>query len=343
MRGLSMRNSEFLILRRMAEENLPILLLATFCVAIALIASPPIVGLWEGSVVFRSFAPEDIWLNTEINTRANNTGYEYAALDFSRYVANLLGLNLFSIRVVPIVFGLASLVFMYRILNRCHGRQIAILVTALFATNQIFLVFQHQLIISMVTTAAILFCIDRYQMVDSGRVTARSALIFGFACAFAALHYQIGRYIMLAIVLFWLTRGLGLKERFLPSFDRLWVLDSKNWKWLLVAGAGFTVTLLVFHVKNLAIFFSERFLSPEHAEHASGIGEAITNFKVNLPLIFHSFLGTSSFYGDHSSDVIASIPYQLLGPPLLALALIGIGALIFGTIRWTPLLRQHEG
>ena len=78
--------------------------------------------------------------------------------------------------------------------------------------------------------------------------------------------------------------------------------------------------------------FSNQNIHSNHryANHHLGLSGK-SRFKVNLPLIFHSFLGTSSFYGDHSSDVIASIPYQLLGPPLLALALIGIGALIFGT------------
>ena len=311
-------------------EKLPVVLLSIFCVAIALIAQPPILGWWEGSTVFHTFAPEEIWLNTQIHPRANLGGYEYASLDLSRYVASLFGFNLFSIRLLPIIYGLISLLLMYRVLIRWHGGQIAILVTALLATNQLFLTFQHQLISAIVTFTCVLFVIDRLQPVDSSSVTGRSAFSFGLACAFTALHYQIGRYLMLATVLFWLTRGIGFGEHFRPAFDQLWILDRKKWKHLLFAALGFIITLEVLHLRNLEYFFSKSFLSPQYAEHARGLTEALNNVKVNLPLIIHSLVGTSSYYGDHSSDLLIDVPYQLLNPPLLILALIGLVALILG-------------
>jgi len=297
-----------------------------------MIAHPPVLGWWEGSTVFHTFAPEDIWPNTQIHPRASIGGYEYASLDFSRYVAKIFGFNLFSIRLLPIIYGLISLIFMYCILVRWHGKLVALIVTALLATNQTFLTFQHQLNISIVTFTSLLFCIERFQIVDLDSVRRRSALLFGLACAFVALHYQIGRYCMLGIVFFWLTRGLEFKKHFRPAFGQLWLLDRNKRKYFLIAALGFIIALELLHPMNLFYFLNKRFLSPPNAEYAQSITEALSYIRVNMPLIMHSLLGTNSFYGNHSSDLIISIPYRLLNIPLVILTLLGVVAMLSGFI-----------
>ena len=192
-------------IKQVVSPNLPVILLITFCLGTDFIKYSPILGDWEQKTVFFTFAPEEIWMNTLIHPRGNVAGFEYAALDLSRHVANIFGFNIFSIRILPIIYGLIALFLMCRILNRWHSRKVAVIVTALLAANPVFLFFQHQLIVSIVTFCSLLFCIDRFDLVDSGTPTRKTAFMFGLSCAVVSLHYIVGRYCMLAIVLYCLT------------------------------------------------------------------------------------------------------------------------------------------
>ena len=94
--------------------GLPHVLTAGFCLWIAWIVSPPLLGFWEGSVYFHTFSPEEIWLNTAIHPRSCIGCYEYASMDLSRYLSYVFGLSLHTLRAVPILAGLLSLWLSYR-------------------------------------------------------------------------------------------------------------------------------------------------------------------------------------------------------------------------------------
>ena len=88
-------------------------ILVAYCLILAFIPYPPILGNWESSQVFHTFAPEEIWINTIIHPRTNTGGYEYPPVDFSRRIASVFGFNLFSLRLGPIVYGLIALFLFY--------------------------------------------------------------------------------------------------------------------------------------------------------------------------------------------------------------------------------------
>ena len=73
------------------------------------------------------------------------------------------------------------------------------------------------------------------------------------------------------------------------------------------------------------MILNPEFLLPAKGDEISlglaGISESI---KFNFPLIFHSALGSSIFYGKFSTDIIVSVPYKLLNIPLLILFSIGV-------------------
>jgi len=69
------------------------IILAIFCLSLAFVPYPPILGLWEAQSVFHTFAPENIWYNTIIYSRANTGGYEYIAIDLARIVSALFGVS----------------------------------------------------------------------------------------------------------------------------------------------------------------------------------------------------------------------------------------------------------
>jgi len=268
------------------------------------------------------FAAEEISLNTLIHPRTCIGCYEYASLDLSRHAASIFGFNMFSLRLFPIIYGLLALLFFYQILNRWVSNLTAIITTGLLAVNPIFLVFQHQLNVSIITFTSLMFCILGFHLVDKDSISRRSIWIFALACAAVSLHYQVGRYCMLGIILFWCTRGMKYNNGF--RLREGWILDPQKRTHYYRFVIAFFIILSLLHPFNLFSLLNTEFLSPRYAEHIRGAAGFFEAVKTNLPLILHSIIGTSPFYGDHSTDLIVSIPYKLLNVPLLVVFLIGI-------------------
>jgi hypothetical protein len=297
--------------------------LSLFCLIIAFLPALPILGLWESQIAFHTFAPQDIWLNTVIHPRANIAGYEYSALDLSRFVSSIFGLSFFSLRLIPILCGLMSLFFFYKIIRRWGSETVCALVTALLAVNPMFMVFQHQLIIEIVDFFCILGVIYFYLEAE---LKDKAVIYFGIMSALTAIFYHAGRYIMLAFVAAWIIQNIDHKTvkdsliKFLPKLKKFSI--------------SFILTLMILNPANIIRFFNIKFLIPEEGssgsnEFAMGFSDFVNNLYVNIPLLFHSFLGTSPFYGLHSTDVVLSIPYRLITGPLLILAFIGIVVTIY--------------
>jgi hypothetical protein len=306
-------------------HNIPLVALFIYCLGREFVLSFPLLGIWESSTILHTFAPEEIWLNTLIQPRANIGGYEYALLDLSRHVSSLFGFNLFSIRLLPIVSGFISLVLFYQLLKKWCNKNTAILVTAILASNPIFIAFQHLLNVSIISFTSFIFCIFAFLFVDREKVSSKSIWIFAFACAVASLHYQIVRYCMLAIVFFWMTRGFHYNRG--AYFENLWLFDKENRKNYTRFLVALIVCLTLLHPFNIFSFFSPSLLTPNNGEYARSFQQLIENVKVNLPLIAHYFLGTSQFYGDNSTDIMVGVPFKLLNPflfVLFAFGLIGI-------------------
>jgi len=306
----------------MSVRRIEISVTMLFCGAIAFIPYLPLLGEWEANTVLYTFAPEEIWLNTIIHPRANTGGYEYFPMDLARYVVAVLGYSLFSLRLLPILYGFLSLWTFFSILRTwCRIRE-SLLATLLLATNSVFLVFQHQLTIIGFDIFCILLCIKTYLLSrDSSR---RHVIMFAGAFALTSLMYHTGRYVGLAIIAFWIV-------------ELWWKKNSEQSKAsdplvpLKVFGSAFLVIVVALNPFNLIRFFSTTFLIPEEGgaqnnEFAMTAGDLLQNLKVNLVLIANSFVGGHPFYGDFSSEIVLGSPYPLTNWPGLALALIGMVA-----------------
>jgi hypothetical protein len=126
---------------------------------------------------------------------------------------------------------------------------------------------------------------------------------------------------MLAFVGIWVIQGIQKNtfKGFLPQLKKFTL--------------SLVITLTVFNPVNLYRFFNYKFLIPEEGgaganEFAMSISGLLENLKVNLPLTFHSLLGTNDFYGDSISEVLFSVPFPLINVPLLILVLLGLVALL---------------
>jgi hypothetical protein len=297
--------------------------MAGFLLFIAFFPYPKILGLWETQITFHAFAPESAWLNNIIHPRANIAGYEYAPLHLVRSISSILGLSFFTVRLLPIIYGLLALLFFYRILKNWCSEFTSLLVTGLLATNPLFIVFQHQLIIVIAELLCILGC---FYFFLEAQIKLKSAIYFGFMCAITATLYHTGRYFLIALVGLWIVKNVQIKDiknsiiRFFPAFKRF--------------SLGFVFTLFILNPANILRFFSYKFLIPEEGgaaanEFAMGFGDLIANLNVNVPITLHSFLGSNSFYGKFSSDVVFGVPYQLINWPLLILLIVGLATIIF--------------
>ena len=226
-------------------------ILVAYCLILAFIPYPPILGNWESSQVFHTFAPQEIWINTIIHPRTNTGGYEYAPIDLSRKVAAVFGFNLFSLRLGPIVYGLISLFLFYMVVRTWSSQRTSLLVTALFASNPFFIAFQHQLLIPIFALLCILLVIKTYLLAITGH--KNNVVIFGISCAFACLFYVVARYATLFLIVLWIfniyKNETSNREQFKKHLFRFSI--------------PFILTLFILNPVNLYRFFNITFLMPD--------------------------------------------------------------------------------
>lgn len=290
-------------------------LTALFCAFLGFIEHPPLLGGWEGSSLFHIFAPEKISLDLRINPRANIGGHGYAALDIARYFANALDLSFWGARLVPVLWGFVSLLLIFVVTRKWFGAVAALCATLLLAVNQCFLIYQHELLVLMPTMAALLFVLWRFQRIDESP-TKKNAALFGFAGALMGLLYGPGRLLSVLIWLFWLCWP-SRKSTILKTRAAL----------ALISFAVFALTFVILDQRNLYYFkFPLHFLSPPDSEHARGLGQIISFFRLNLPLVFGAFFGDSQHFNGRSSDLIVDIRSPIVSIPTLLLFLAGLAA-----------------
>ena len=317
------------------------------CAVVAFIPYPPILGEWEANTVLYTFAPEKIWLNTIIHPRANTGGYEYFPMDLARYAAAVFGYTTFSLRLMPILYGFLSLWTFYSILRTWCATRATLLATLLLATNAVFLVFQHQLVITIFDIFCILLCVKTYLLARDGN--RKHVMMFAGAFSLTALMYHSGRYVALAIAGFWIAEFWWMKIRGKKG-DRASLLAP-----IKVFGVTLIALLFVLNPFNLIRFFSPKFLVPEEGgaannEFALSAGDLVQNLTTNLVLIANSFVGNHSFFGDFPSEIILGTPFPLTNWAGLSLAIIGIGVLaksrnvfivmLIGVVIFVPALSQ---
>lgn len=295
--------------------------LMLLCLASGLFNHPPLLGFWESSTVFYTFAPAHLDLNVQIHPRANIGGYGYAALELARSLAALCGFNLWTLRLIPVVCGWLSLWLFFRFVKRWYGPEPAVLGTSLLALNPVFLIYQHQYMIAIVTFACVMLCLERFQSFDEEKTGSDAALAFGAACALTSIHYAMGRLMAMAIAGFWFLRRV---EPGPPSlkWTALGTAERRRAAYLALASFAFTLTALDY--KNIFLLFNRRFISPDWSEHAHGASEGLGVIAYNYRFVVQAFTGSGDLLGRYATDLIVDVPYRLVSLPILALLVLGL-------------------
>jgi len=146
------------------------ILLSVSFISILIISRPILIGQFnESDLLYESFIPViRPWFILEINPTGNSEGgggwfHSYALLTASRYIADIFGHNIGTVKFLPVFYGGLALFFLYIVTQRWFGRKTAVIATLLCITNQYFITLIHQLVVHSLTLALILFCIERFQ------------------------------------------------------------------------------------------------------------------------------------------------------------------------------------
>ena len=315
----SLKTNEVLI------KYLLLSLLILVCLFLAFNHHPPILSLYESAEIYNNFLPTKIpplvlAISEDPGTNSSFGTFDYAALIVSRYVSDYMGHSISNVRLPSIIYGLIALFLFYKIINRWFDWKIALISTFLLSTNQYFLMFQHFLLIHMVTLATILFCIERFQnfTIKKNRF---SIVSFGFACALTTLNYWMGRWCMISILLFYLV-----------DFEKFSIVKFKsylhftNWqriKAVLLVFLSMIIILTIFYPANILVLFSSDFIYPSSrvGEYSDQISKSLYNLWINLLLYFKYFIFDRS---NHPSDIMLWSSYPVENIVIFLLSVVGI-------------------
>jgi hypothetical protein len=293
---------------------------------------PPIMSLYEGPIVYKSFLPtQNPLLVLSISEDPSTTGpfntFGYAFLIASRYIADIIGHSILNIRMPSIIFGLISLWLLYLIINRWYGWKIASITTFIVATNQYFITYQHFLLAQMVTLASVLFCIERFQNLLK-KETTLSMITFALACALATLHYYMGRFVVISLLFFYL---INFKEFFILSpktYVKITNLNKIKNSFLIFL--YIVIILIFFYPGNIFLLFTPEFIYPSFREEIfSHTGEFIYEKTNYTNIIWNNIIYYFKYYildnTNSSVDLVVNeVPYRIEYLFLIALSLIGI-------------------
>ena len=180
--------------------------------------------------------------------------------------------------------------------------------------------FQHLLLIQMVTLTTIFFCIERFQNLNTKK--NRFAIIsFGFACALTTLNYWMGRWCMMCILFFYLFDF----EKF-SIFKYASYLHFTNWqriKTILLVILSMIVILTIFYPANIFTLLSFDFIYPSVrvGEYSNEISRSIYNVWNNFLLFFKHFIFSRA---NHLSDIMVWSSYPVENILIVFLSIVGI-------------------
>ena len=278
-------------------------ILVLLCLFLAFNHHPPILSNFEIVEIYDIFLPTKkppliFAVSEDPVTNSTQGTFDYAALVVSRYVSDYIGHSVSNVKLPSVIYSLIALFLFYTITNRLFDWKIALISTLLLSTNQYFLMFQHFLMVHMVTLTTILFCIERFQNLNTKK--NRFAIVsFGFACALTTLQYWMGRWCMMSILFFYLLDF----EKF-SIFKYRSYLHFTNWqriKTILLVFLCMIAILTIVYPANILTLFNSDFIYPSSrvGEFSNEISRSFYNVWINLLLFFKYFIFDRSNYPSH--------------------------------------------
>lgn len=296
---------------------------------VCLLPGPALLGNWESLTFYHTFGAFDAPLTFLISPRANVGGQGYALLEMTKAIILGLGLplNLATFRIPSVIFGTVSLLLFFTICKRHFGPWPSVGATALLAGNPVFFQFEHMMTVVVVSGAALLFVIERLQVLEIRYWDPKAWLGFSLSLVFVSLHYGPARIFAVILIGVWFANVYWqLKD--IPSSETMqhgiWILGGYS-------AATFLLLLTLLDPRNLiSILRFSTFLLPKDAETVA-IATNLTEGKefaktieTNLGILVDSVLShVGSYNAQYSSYIFADFRYPLLNELTLAFVIAG--------------------
>ena len=273
---------------------------------------PQLLGAWESFTFYKTFGALDPGLSFRISPRANLAYEGYALLEIGRYVTDVIGWSFTSFRLPVIIYGLISLAIFFVCSKRWFGFWPALGATVLLGLNPLFLVYQHQMNVVMVTFMLLLFVFERLQNLEVNPRDYISWATLGIASAFCALHYGPGRHLMIYLIgLFSIM--LLVVDWYVNKIDRSALY--RRLVGLIIFFVSFLVCLMIMNPLNIwDIMHLKSFVFPYNSEASLTWTEIQKSFGVNIPVVLESLTGwrEGMYHSKFSTDVLIDSRYPLL-------------------------------
>ena len=291
--------------------------------------TPFLIGPWESYHIYNSFSeiygpPIKMTIQVGANT-AGHYGDNYGLINSWAYIVRKLHLtiNLFNIRFISVLSGFISLLLFYKISSRWFGRNTSFMITALLAVNETFLLFEHYLLPQMFTFAAILFLLERFQVLyeKTDKIKILVCITFGLAASLCAMNYLLSRLFLIFIFILQLKMVFTDKFHFKISRETV----SINLKKLFATWVSYLAFLGIFHISNIAYTFKKVFIFSDLGEYSTGTSSFISNTLYNIPFMAkHVFLDIPFLKPSLPYFILGDAKYHLITFPILFLTLLGL-------------------
>jgi len=320
----------FEVARSSAVRALSLVAVAAVVLVLALVRYPSVLGHWEAESSFLMMATAGPPLSFELYPQGNigATG-QYALINLGYYSAEWLGWSLAALRLPVLAAGAASVTVFLVIAGRTFGFWAGVVTAVMLALNPMFLVFWHQLIVSMISTVFLLLVLERTERIETTGSLRWSVPLLALAFSFVLLHYAVGRFYACAIVGHWAVVVLTKAQyawRTGGSVDRSSLLGLASFVVLVV---GFVVLLdrdNVWFLRYIGVLFF-----PSMGEFVKRENELAVVFQ-NLPILLTMVVPPLNLapdrFGDFTTDLIVDYRSYLVPTIMVPLVLFGVGVVI---------------
>lgn len=301
----------FIIFIKNNTEKVALTFLVIAAVTIGSINYPPLISLWENSVIYNNFRP-DIKppIVLAIQKGGDSVGFHgigYTGLIISRYVSDIFGHSLSIVRFPSVLYGLLSLLLFYVITKRWFGWKTAALSAALLMTNINFIIFEHTLMVQMLTLMLIFFFIERYQNLNA-QMNLPAAIWLGFACSLLSMQNIAGRVYMLAVLLLFILEVDWTKLR--TQREELTKQILSRLKLLGITVGSMAALLFLFFPLNLKYLFNKEFIFSSLGEYSTSVIGMIMAAAHNA-LYFARYFMAGALSLNTPLDVMLTVPYPI--------------------------------
>ena len=283
----------------------------------------------ESFTFFHTFGPLDAPLVFRIQPRANML-QGYSLLQLHRPLMDSVGWSLPIFRLSAVAYGWISLLLFFTIAKRYFGLWPGLMAMLLLALNPVFLTFQNNMSVVVVTFMCILWMTERLQRLELEPDNTLSLVLFGIACAFALIHYSMSRYVAVLLTLFYFFRYWILHT---VKFGYSSPLPGNMPRQVTVFFAAFVDFLFSLHPKNLLDLLQPKTIFfPVYSEAVDITGPILATLDRNFKIAFESlFFPGHTFHSPFSSDLLFDYKFPMVHSLILPFFLIGLGYAFWNT------------